>query len=159
MNYFLWISGVEHGPYSLEQIQGAIDDGEISPEQTARAGDSADWQPLHQIANLKPPTQKPSPPAPIPSKTPTASPNRDGYDKSTLAGIFQAFAVVDFIAAVFGIFVAANGNSNERYIGIVAIVSGVGGGFMLLAFAKVIECLHEMVFRLQNLERAAYQKS
>lgn len=60
MNYFLWISGHEHGPYSLAEIQQSIDNGEINALQTAREEDSSDWKPLHQIARLKHPTpQKP----------------------------------------------------------------------------------------------------
>ena len=61
MNYYLWISGQEHGPHTLEQIQQSIDDGDINTLQTARTEDSSDWKPLHQIARLKHPTPKRQP--------------------------------------------------------------------------------------------------
>ena len=154
MNYFLWTNGKEHGPYTLEQIQRAIDSGKINPQQTARTGDSTDWQPLHQIADLKFTPQKPPPPAP--RKIPPVS-NQSDFKGSTLAVFFQVFAILDFLAAAFGILACIVGNSNERSVGVIAIVSGIGGGFMLLAFFKVIECLHEMVFRLRNIERALNQ--
>ena len=52
MNYYLWISGAEQGPYDIEQIRAAVADGTIDAQQTARTEDSADWKPLSQIARL-----------------------------------------------------------------------------------------------------------
>jgi hypothetical protein len=53
MNYYLWINGKEQGPYTLEQIQQALDRGDITPQQTARTDESANWEPLEQIAALQ----------------------------------------------------------------------------------------------------------
>lgn len=53
MNYFLWFSGQEHGPYTLEEIQQSIDTGDINPQQTARREDSKVWKPIQQIAPLR----------------------------------------------------------------------------------------------------------
>ena len=53
MNYYLWISGQEHGPYTLEQIQQSIDEGDINPQQTARTEDGSEWKPISNLAALK----------------------------------------------------------------------------------------------------------
>jgi hypothetical protein len=53
MNYFLWFSGQEHGPYTLEEIQQSIAAGDINPQQTARREDSKVWKPIQQIAPLR----------------------------------------------------------------------------------------------------------
>ena len=69
MNYYLWIDGQEHGPYTLEQILAAVADGSISPSQTARTEDSSEWKPLQDIVNLRrEPPKQPPPPAPKPTK-------------------------------------------------------------------------------------------
>ena len=154
MNYYLWISGSEQGPYTIEQIRAAVADGTIEAQQTARTEDSGDWKPLSQIARLSDP--KPAPPAaPTTSSANTkpsaAQPPR--FQSSDLVGFFKFFAVLDFIAGGIGILMVFGGNASERVTGIILVASGIGGGFFLLGFAKIIECLHEMVFRLRNLER------
>ena len=54
MNYYLWISGEEHGPYTLDQIRAAVNDGTVNAQQTARAADSSEWKPLSQVVDLAP---------------------------------------------------------------------------------------------------------
>ncbi len=69
-NYFLWISGAEHGPYTIEQIRTAVADGTIDAHQTARTEGGTDWKPLDQIARVAAP--KPAKPA-TPAAKPTAA--------------------------------------------------------------------------------------
>lgn len=65
MNYYLWISGEEHGPYALEQIRAAVENGTINAQQTARTEDNSDWKPISQLVHLTAakPAAKPQQPA------------------------------------------------------------------------------------------------
>lgn len=54
MNYYLWISGAEHGPYTVEQIRDGLADGTIDAQQTARAEDSAEWKQLSEFVRVSP---------------------------------------------------------------------------------------------------------
>ena len=73
MNYFLWFSGQEHGPYTEEQIRAAVDDGTINSQETARIEDSSEWKPLSELVRLKPRvTHKETKPKATPSAQTTA---------------------------------------------------------------------------------------
>ena len=158
MNYYLWISGTEHGPYTLEQVRAAVADGAIKDQQTARTEDSSEWKPLSQIAHVSepmpaspaPPVQASSlvPATPLVTKTP-------GFQSSSLVGVLQYLAVFDFIAAGIGGLVAVVSGRGVSLLGIVLFAYGIGSGFLLLGFAAAIDSLQEMVFRLRNLERLA----
>ena len=80
------------------------------------------------------------------------------YVDSSLAAVFQFFAVLNFVAGLLGIFPLVNRDSDASNIGLIIIALGIGGGLTLLAFAKVIQCLHEMVFRLRSLEQKTNQR-
>lgn len=75
------------------------------------------------------------------------------YEQSDLAIFFDIMAALSFIAAAIGVIVLANGNLVDRQLGLFLLLSGTSGGFSFLVFSTVIECLHEIVFRLRNLER------
>lgn len=155
MNYYLWISGTEHGPYTLEQIRAAVADGTINVQQTARTEDSNDWKPLSQIARVTEPKATPAaqpaqtPPKPAPTP---ATKTSGGFRSSSLVAVFQFFAVLNFIAAGIGLLIGLIGQSGAGWV---VFASGIGSGFLLLGFATVIDSLQEMVVRLRNLERAA----
>jgi len=146
---------------SREALQKLADAGMTAPNCQACYEGSEDWKPLSAFIR---PTAKPEATTTTPSATQTpsnANTSRSAsqppqLQSSSLVVVFRFFAVLDFIAGAWGILMVLNGaNSTESFTGIVLFASGVGGGFLLLGFAKVIECLHEMVFRLRNLERLA----
>ena len=87
-------------------------------------------------------------PAPQPSTT-SAFPPLDG---SIVAGFLIFFSVLDFLGAGLGILLWFGGNSAENQFGIVLLIGGISGGFVLLAFAKIIQCLHEAAYRLRNIQ-------
>ena len=108
MNYYLWISGAEQGPYDIEQIRAAVADGTIDAQQTARTEDSSDWKPLSQIARLN--TPKPTAPAAKPAqaaapkptpKTETAPTNPASTSSSSSGAITSGaigVAILSFLA-------------------------------------------------------------
>ena len=53
MNYYLWISGKEEGPYSAEQIRAGIKDGSIKYNQPAHEEGSVEWTAISTIFGLK----------------------------------------------------------------------------------------------------------
>jgi len=67
--------------------------------------------------------------------------------------MLKVFAVLDFLAAALGILLIFSPRSDERYIGWLLASLGIGGGVVLLAFAKIVECLHETVYRLRSIQR------
>jgi hypothetical protein len=73
MNYYLWINGQEHGPYTLEQLQQFVDSGEVSPDQTARTEKGTGWKPLRQIASIQIDAANASPLTPSETETSMAS--------------------------------------------------------------------------------------
>jgi GYF domain 2 len=60
MNYFLWVTGKEQGPYTIEQLRNAVADGTIDRHQTARTEDGTEWEPLQEIAHLTKPRPQPT---------------------------------------------------------------------------------------------------
>ncbi len=112
--------------------------------------------------------------APIAATFPSAKPKPVAFPKpklvaleqprlksSSLAAIFQFFAFIYFVAGVAGgigllllILTSSNMHFTTETSALVMAI-GIGGGIVQLAIAKVIECLHEMTFRLRNLERIA----
>ena len=112
MNYYLWISGHEHGPYSLEEIQQSIDDGDINPRQTARTESCADWKPLQQIARLKLPTpQKSATAQPTPSSSqPKITQEQKRVEthlatirKHTCYGVLRSIIEISFVVSLIAV--------------------------------------------------------
>ena len=72
--------------------------------------------------------------------------------ESAIAGILIVFAILDFLAAILGIVLISSHLSGERQFGWLLVFAGFGGGVVLLAFAKIVECLHEAVYRLRSIQ-------
>ncbi len=72
---------------------------------------------------------------------------------STIAVWLNLLAVIDFLAAVLGVLLFFGGNSNESQFGWMLVVAGISGGLVLLAIAKIINCLHESAYRLRCIQR------
>jgi hypothetical protein len=72
-----------------------------------------------------------------------------------MASVLVVFAVIDFLVGGIGLLSGAAGLASETGGGSGLIVAAIGfsGGFALLAFAKVINCLHESAYRLRNIQK------
>ena len=66
---------------------------------------------------------------------------------SGIAFILKVFSAINFLLGIIGLLMLL-GNS---MFGFSLSVSGIGGGFTLLAFAKVVDYLHEMVHLLRKI--------
>jgi hypothetical protein len=141
MNYILWISGQEHGPYTLEQIQQSIDDGGITPQQTARIEDGVDWKPIQQIARLKHPTpKKPEPKLTMASAAPTTTAGANNSSRkcvtaylsfiraNTCYGVLRTIIEISFVFSL----IAALGYT------LVAGIGSLGGNGILAAFTGLL---------------------
>ena len=78
MNIFVHRDGTEYGPYSREQIQEYLRDGNFEPNDWARTEELEDWVPLGELAHAAAPASEPEPipepkPEPIPEPEPVAS--------------------------------------------------------------------------------------
>lgn len=91
--------------------------------------------------------------------SPPTLPQPDQLQNSTLAGFLKWLAFLSIFVGVIGLLMSMSSNSDDRSNGLALFLPGVGGGVSLLALAKVIECLHEIVFRLRNIERIARRQS
>ena len=156
MNYYLWMSGEEHGPYSLDQIQKSIDDGDINPQQTARTEDSADWKPLHQIARLKLPT--PKKPEPKPAQQPALAAQNPKAVASHLADIrrnscykvLRSVIEISFVLGLIGVGFSAvytliTGRASERIfagglgiLGIILLTAAYQSALVLIDIADTL---------------------
>jgi hypothetical protein len=63
------------------------------------------------------------------------------------------FAIVSFIAAVWALLLLFVGNADENRLGWILLPVTLSGGFCALALMKIIECLHESTYRLQNIQK------
>jgi fatty acid desaturase len=84
---------------------------------------------------------------------PTARKAPQSFKKSAVAGWLTFFAVLDFIAAGLGLLLVFSNNAAENRVGWVLLPIGLSSGFVALAFAKIVNCLHESTYRLQNIEK------
>lgn len=112
MNYYIWIAGKEHGPYTLEQVKEAVLEGTVTIQQTARRADSHDWVPLGSIVELPPETGAPALVEPA-LAAPVGPAREDVKDYlghirenscyGVLRGIIEVFAALFMVAAVLAI--------------------------------------------------------
>ena len=157
MKYYLWVAHQEQGPYTIEQIRAAVDDGTINNRQTARTEDSADWKPLADIATLNPPKKQRAapqaphflPPSPSPSPLPTVTATTQSLNplkaylayirKNTCYGVLRSIIEISFalsLIAVIGYVLVAGIASlavEHGGYGILALFSGVLGVILLIA--------------------------
>lgn len=73
--------------------------------------------------------------------------------ESKISTWLLGFAVINFIVAVIGAIRIFGGDREESGLGWILAVLGTSGGFALLAFAKIIDCLHESTYRLRNIQK------
>jgi len=92
MNYYLWISGAEHGPYTMEQIRAGLADGTIDAQQTTRTEDSADWKQLSEFVRVSQPKPA-SPPASSPQTRTAIAP---GFQRSVIVQVLHGAAYANF---------------------------------------------------------------
>lgn len=137
MNYYLWIAGKEHGPYSLDQVKEAVIEGTVTVQQTARRGDSNDWVPLGTIIEFVP---EPGEAAVVTSDSsePVAAPKwnvkdylayiRDNSCYGVLRSIIEVCTALALIAAIFSIIGGALFLIKQEIAsGLYAVGSGVAG--------------------------------
>ena len=164
MTYYLRIDDSEQGPYTIEQIRAGVAKGTITGQQLARTEHGNDWRPLSQIARLI--ETNPALSVTKSSSNPNANPvaiQPPRLQSSSLAGMFHFLAITNFIVGAICILMTSNvdvltlhvNSSIDRFTLIALFASCFGGGLTLLAIAKVIDYLHEIVFRLRNLEQMA----
>lgn len=112
MNYYIWIAGKEHGPYTLEQVKEAVLEGTVTIQQTARRADSHDWVPLGSIVEL--PSESADATLVEPTLAVPVGPTREdvkdylGHIRENscygvLRGIIELFAALIMVAAVLAI--------------------------------------------------------
>ena len=91
-------------------------------------------------------------PSPAPPKAPVANPSQRAVSESALAGWFTFLAILNFIAGGWGLLLILAGNTAENQLGWILLPVGLNGGFLALAFAKIINCVHNAAYRLQQIQ-------
>lgn len=111
MNYYLWIAGKEHGPYTPDQIKEAVLEGTVTVQQTARRADSHDWVPLGTIAEVPAPPGEAvaaNPEVVLPVQTKRDVKEylehiRDNSCYGVLRSIIEVFAALAIVASILAI--------------------------------------------------------
>lgn len=149
--YFLWIDEKQDGPYEPEQIREMLDKGGISGSTLCHPENgSGGWTPISYVQDIVRSLKHPVPPTPKAALAPGLPPILN----SRVAGVLTLFAVLEFIGAVFGGFVATAGtgdNSNPGLGGSI-FVCGILSGVLFLGFARVVENSFQSAQRLQRIE-------
>ena len=84
--------------------------------------------------------------------TPLPSPETSAkLTKSAISGWLTAFAILNFLAAVPGALLLED--RDTRGLGAIILAAGISAGFVCLAMAKIIDCLHESSQRLERIEK------
>jgi hypothetical protein len=121
MNYYLWIAGKEHGPYTIVQVREAVLEGTITAQQTARREDSNDWVPLGSIMEVPNSSAAPdlNPPISVKMNKPSVKDHlryiRENSCYQVLRSIIEICIALVILAAAIG---------------------GLGGGALLLRDGK-----------------------
>jgi hypothetical protein len=146
MNYYLWIAGKEHGPYTLEQVKEAVLEGTVTIHQTARREDSHDWVPLGTLVEFPPePAGNAAmelglPVSPALSKRDVKDyldHIRDNSCYGVLRSIIEVCAALAIVAAILaigtGVFHLIN---REMALGLYCVGAGVGGLILVIGIRQ-----------------------